>query len=71
MLFITIQKRLLTIKADDNYIEILVSFADINISVTAGAVWRAAGGIASMAEQVAGGRIDEEDSKGVQVDCLS
>ena len=24
-----------------------------------------------MAEQVAGGRIDEEDSKGVQVDCLS
>ena len=24
-----------------------------------------------MTEQVAGGRIDEEDSKGVQVDCLS
>ena len=42
-----------------------------SVLVTAGAVWRAAGGIASMAEQVAGGRIDEEDSKGVQVDCLS
>ena len=39
--------------------------------ITAGAVGRAAGGIASMAEQVAGGRIGEEDSKGVQVDCLS
>ena len=31
----------------------------INNSVTAKAVWRAAGGIASMAEQVAGSRIDK------------
>ena len=39
--------------------------------ITARAVWRTVEEITSIAEEVAEDRIDKEDSKGVQVDCLS